>query len=158
MQEIIKNQIRMKRKMIFVAVAILIGFTNVAKAQEDMDVRVNSPQVNVYGFIYSYSAFDSKYKEIYVSNIIRGSKYGKKFINASTTDLKLQWDKYLKTVIDDYFSLRYTVLDYAFFTDYDDVDEYRIKIIGEYKQKGYSIQYMDDFYYRKTKFPEGTFR
>jgi len=92
-----------------------------------------------------------------VSAIVTGSKYGKEYLNSSKTDLGLQWDKYLKTVIDDYYSLRYTVLQYVFYTDYDDVDEYRVKIIGEYKQKGYSIHYVDGFYFRKTKYPEGTF-
>jgi len=106
----------MKTKIIVVALAILMGATNIITAQEDMDVRVNSPQVNVYGFIYSYtSTARSGYKDIYVSNIFKGSKYGKKYINASTTDLKLQWGDYLKTVIDNYYSLRYTMLDYAFF-------------------------------------------
>ena len=148
----------MKTKMLVIALAILFAATNVAKAQEDMDVRVNSKQVSVYGFIYSYTTSSSKYKDIYVSPIVTGSKYGKEYLNASKTGLKLQWDKYLKTVIDDYYSLRYTVLDYAFFESYDDVDEYRTKIIGEYKQKGYSVHYVDGFYYRKEKYPEGTFR
>lgn len=148
----------MKTKILFIALAIIMGAANVASAQEDMDVRVNSPEVRVYGFIYSYTAYDAKYKEIYVSAIQRGSKYGKEYLNASKTDLKLQWDKYLRMVIEDYYSLRYTINEYAFFTDYDDVDDYRVKIIGDYKQKGYTVRYQDDFYYKNAKYPEGTFK
>ena len=126
----------MKTKILFFALAIVcssLGFTSAQKEKK------------VYNFAYAYSY---EKKIIYVSCIVSGVKESKTYFDANETGLNNQWYDKLKTFLDKTYDYTREVW---VFGDYDNVDERRTKTIGHYKEEGFSIRYVDDFYYRQPK-------
>ena len=85
---------------------------------------------------------------IYVSCMTRGVMDSKTYFDASDTEVKTQWREKLRTFLEN--SYDYTI-EVWLFRDYDMVDDRRTKIIGDFKEKGFSVRYVDDFYYRQSK-------
>jgi hypothetical protein len=130
----------MKTRILFIALAIFIGIADITNAQKK--------DVQVYGFVYSYyKAYE--YKDIYFSCIVSGVKNSSEFIDPVPNALGNQWSAKVKSLFEDYYKLN--SMEYAWFESYDDVDSYRTKLMGEYRQKGFSIHVVDDFYFKKTK-------
>lgn len=126
----------MKTKIIFFTLAILCSSLGITSAQKEK---------RVYNFAYAYSY---EKKMIYVSCMTRGVMESKTYFDASETEFKTQWREKLRTFLDN--SYDYTI-EVWLFRDYDMVDERRTEIIGKYRQEGFSIRYVDDFYYRQSK-------
>lgn len=107
----------------------------------------------VYGFGYAYS---KSYKEqvLYVSNIVEGMQNSAIYLPATGVDLGNQWHDYFKASVDNYTS--YHISKTGFIgksvSSYNQIDEERTKMIGEYRQKGYEIRYLNNFRFRKKEY------
>ena len=126
----------MKTKILFIALTIVCSSLGIASAQTEK---------RVYNFAYAYSY---EKKMIYVSCMTRGVMDSKTYFDASDTEVKTQWREKLRTFLEN--SYDYTI-EVWLFRDYDMVDDRRTKIIGDFKEKGFSVRYVDDFYYRQSK-------
>ncbi|MFA7686615.1 MAG: hypothetical protein WCY25_01990 [Moheibacter sp.] len=119
--------------------------TQSAQAQEYGD--------KVYGFGYAYSVEN---KVLYISNIVEGVQDSDIYLPASGTDLGNQWHDYFKAQVDNYS--RYHIDRTGFIgkkvSSYNKIDEKRTQMIGEYRQNGYDIHFLDYFRFRKTKYGE----
>ena len=104
----------------------------------------------VYGFGYAYNY---NTMELYVTNIVSGVQNSDIYFDATDTGLSFQWRDKLKTVVSEYF--KYTEVAVGFRSAslhyYDAVHERRVKVIGEFKQEGFSIYEISDFYFSKKK-------
>jgi hypothetical protein len=130
----------MKTRILFIAIAIFVGIANITNAQKK--------DVQVYGFAYSaYKA--NEYKDVYFSTVVNAVQNSSEFQDPVRNALGNQWFAKVKSLLSDYYKLDWT--EYAWFESYDDVDSYRTKLMGEYRQKGFSIHVVDDFYFKKTK-------
>lgn len=127
----------MKTKILVIALAIVCSSLGFASAQKEK---------KIYGFAYAYRY---NQKVLYMSPLLNGVEKSTMYFDAMENALYVQWDKKLKTLLDD--SYNYTKCTYAWFYDYDKTNDYRTEIIGNYKQKGFSIHYVDDFYFKKEK-------
>lgn len=130
----------MKARILLFALAIFVGIANNTTAQKK--------DVGVYGFAYStYKAYE--YKDVYFSSVVNAVKNSSEYQEPVRNALGNQWFEKVKSLFDDYYKLNWT--EYAWFESYDDVDSYRTKLIGEFRQKGFSIHFVDDFYFKKAK-------
>lgn len=114
--------------------------------------QVQAQEITVYGYGYAYN-YDMKV--LYVTNIVSGVQKSDQYFDATPIDLENQWRDKFETIVTDSYKYTLSTNPSAFLgasvSDYDSVDEDRIKQIGEYKQKGFSIHYVTDFRYRKGK-------
>ena len=130
----------MKTKILFIAVAILMGATNIASAQKQ--------GTREYNFAYAfYKGYE--YKDFYVSPILNGLKDDPDYINSPIYAVSNQWNTHLATFIENMYKI--DCKEWVWQSDYDKVYDSRAEMIASFKQKGFSIHYIDDFYYRQPK-------
>lgn len=146
-----KNQIKMKvsKKTITLLAACLltIAGTQCANAQKAGE--------KVYGFGYAYST-NYKVKIFYVSNIVEGIQDSDTYLPATGVDLQNQWHDYFRANVDHYSSYH---IDWSGFigksvSSYNQIDEKRNEMIGEYRQNGYEIRKLNGFHYNKSKYDD----
>ena len=136
----LKTKIFMKTKILFIALVILMGATNIASAQKQ--------GTKEYNFAYAtYKGYE--YKEFYVSSILNGLKDDPDYINSCINAVSNQWNKFLGTFIENSYKL--DCKEWVWLSDYDKVSDSRVEMIKSFKQKGFSIHYIDDFYYRQDR-------
>jgi hypothetical protein len=99
-----------------------------------------------YGFGYSR---DHKSKVLYVSNLVKALDNTEVFYELSSTDLHNQWVDLIKTKCDKevYGRVFSSGTDIFGWFDYESVYKRRIQYIGEHKQEGFKIIYIDNFFY-----------
>lgn len=121
--------------------------TQTAQAQKSGD--------KVYGFGFAYST-DYKVKIFYVSNIVEGVQDSDIYLDATATDMGNQWHSYFKASADNYsaYHIDRTGFVGKSVSSYNKIDERRTEMIGEYRQKGYDIRYLNHFNFHKSKYKE----
>lgn len=105
-------------------------------------------QEKTYGFGYAYSHSS---KELYVTSLVDGLRDSDQYQNASDNSLKVQWRDYFQTIVSK--SYNYTVETGGFITadNYEQAHNYRIEIIGKFKQKDFTIHNVVGFSYVNQK-------
>lgn len=127
----------MKTKSVFITLAFIIVAAGIALAQEK----------KVYGYGYAYSY---KYKELFVSNIVKAVNNNENFYEATETALTNQWRDKFRTIVEKSYEYQNGFRVYGWY-DFETVDECRTKQIGRFTQEGFSIYYIDDFYFRQKR-------
>lgn len=130
----------MKTKMLFIAVAMVFGAMQFSNAQN----KPKEKRVFAYCFGYLYDT-----KIIYISPIVSGYENREGYYDPSVQALSNQWQNAVKKETERFFA--YYKSYYGWFSDYDAVDNSRTDMIREYKSKGFSVYYLDDFYFRQTE-------
>jgi len=132
----------MKTKMVFIALAmVILGATFSANAQETK---------KKYAFAYATWSYDYSQKLLYITPVVTGKCIYKSYYSSyecpQVASLSLQWHAKFKTIVEKSFQFKEETTLWG--DDYDKTDEYRTEFIGRYKQSGYTIRYVDDFWYR----------
>lgn len=130
----------MKKLIAIIVLVLSIGIANAQTKEE-----------TVYGFCYAYHAEN---KILYVSDIVSGVINSDTYSDVSRDDLSVQWSEKLRTIVNSSYNL--AKVEQGFYgsqsTDsYEKIDEERTKVIGNHKQNGYTINYVHNFSYRKSK-------
>jgi hypothetical protein len=139
-KQTIKNLKFMKTKILFIAVAILCSSLGIASAEKEK-------KVYSYGWAYSH-----KHKIIYVSCMVSGIENSPTLVSPLYNVLQYQWMKRVNPIIEDngYYVSDFTQ-DVFRFLDYDYIDDNRTEWIRKFRNDGFSVRYIDDFYYRQKE-------
>jgi len=138
----------MKKRILFMALVIFLVAISISVAYAKEEEKV-------YGYGY---AFSNKYKTLYITNIVTAVRNSDEYGGANDNNLQVQWMSKFDTIVEksyEYESPNNEIFAsfgvFGFNADYDIVDDARTKEIGEYKQKGFSINYVNDFYFKQPK-------
>jgi hypothetical protein len=127
----------MKTKMLVIALAIVCSSIGYVSAQKEK-------KVYAYCFGYLYET-----KIIYISPVVSGYENRKGYVDATVQALSNQWQNAVKKETEKFFA--YYKSYYGWSSDYDAVDNARTDMIREYKSKGFTVYYIDDFWFRQKE-------
>ena len=135
----------MKSKILFITLAIVFSSLGFASAQKEK---------KEYSFVYAKYTKSYDRKIVYISEIVSGKC---KYLSSASgyecpqrATLSIQWNAKFKTIVEDNF--RYDLGMYGWYDSYVDVDKFRTELIANYKERGWDIHYVQDFYFKDEEY------